>query len=123
MKYVNIAVCAVMVLFAAVQYNDPDAALWIVIYLIPALWAALAAFRPRALGDTRVFAALCASVLAAVAGTAYYWPDSPEWWRRDVWWEVETAREGMGMMVVTAGLLIALVTSLRGRTQGRPPLT
>ena len=102
-------------------WGPASAAIWIVIYLIPALWAALAAFRLGALGDNRLFAALCATVLAAAVGTAYFWPDTPGWWRQDVWWEVETAREGMGMMVVTAALLIALVTALRGRSKPMGP--
>ena len=37
MKILNIFFCIAFVLFAAVQYNDPDAYLWIPIYLYPAL--------------------------------------------------------------------------------------
>ena len=37
MKFFNIFFCIVFVLFAAVQYNDPDAYLWVAIYLYPAL--------------------------------------------------------------------------------------
>ncbi len=37
MKYVNIVLCAFMVLFAGVQYNDPDAIFWIVIYISPSI--------------------------------------------------------------------------------------
>ena len=44
MKYVKIVLCLAMIVFAGVQYNDPDAMFGIVIYLIPALWAGLAAF-------------------------------------------------------------------------------
>ena len=117
MKYVNIALGIVMVLFAVVQYNDPDALLWIVIYLIPALWSGVAAFRLSTLRDGRVFAGLGATLLAAVIGTAYYWPDVAGWWRREIWWEVETAREGMGMMLVTLTLLIALLTGLKARSK------
>ena len=37
MKFFNIIFCIVFILFAAVQYNDPDPYLWIPIYLYPAL--------------------------------------------------------------------------------------
>ena len=46
MRYVNGFFCVLLVLFAIVQYNDPDAILWILIYGVPAVWAGLAAFRP-----------------------------------------------------------------------------
>ena len=37
MKIFNIFFCIVFILFAVVQYNDPDPYLWIPIYLYPAL--------------------------------------------------------------------------------------
>jgi len=37
MKIFNIIFCIVFVLFAVVQYNDPDPYLWVPIYLYPAL--------------------------------------------------------------------------------------
>lgn len=37
MKIFNIIFCVVFILFAVVQYNDPDPYLWIPIYLYPAL--------------------------------------------------------------------------------------
>jgi hypothetical protein len=37
MKFFNIFFCIVFVLFAIVQYNDPDPYLWIPIYLFPSL--------------------------------------------------------------------------------------
>jgi hypothetical protein len=37
MKIFNIIFCIVFILFAIVQYNDPDPYLWIPIYLYPAL--------------------------------------------------------------------------------------
>ncbi len=37
MKFFNIFFCVVFILFAVVQYNDPDPYLWIPIYLYPAL--------------------------------------------------------------------------------------
>ena len=37
MKSFNIFFCIIFILFAVVQFNDPDAYLWIPIYLYPAL--------------------------------------------------------------------------------------
>jgi len=37
MKFFNIFFCIVFILFAVVQYNDPDPFLWVPIYLYPAL--------------------------------------------------------------------------------------
>jgi hypothetical protein len=112
MRYVHMVLGLLMVAFAAVQYNDPDALLWIVIYLIPAAWAFAAAFRPaqvRSLAGERL---LWASLVVGAATTVFYWPTMPGFWRKDVWWVEETAREGMGVMIALAVLLVVLATSL-----------
>ena len=46
MRILNGVLCLLMLAFVAVQYNDPDAAVWMVIYALPAAWAALAAWQP-----------------------------------------------------------------------------
>ena len=55
MRYLLLALSALMALFAVVQYNDPDGLWWGVIYLIPAVFAAIALMSP---------------VLGALAGAA-----------------------------------------------------
>lgn len=117
MRYVNIPLGLVMVVFAAVQYNDPDALLWIVIYLIPAAWAFAAAFRLPSVRSPRGTVLLSVTLAAALATTAYYWPQAPGFWRKDVWWVDEEAREGMGVLVALAVLLFVAATSLTGRTR------
>ena len=62
-------------------------------------------------------AGLVLTTAAAVAGTVYFWPRMPGWWRKDVWWNAETAREGMGMMIVTVVLLVVLFTAWRARSR------
>jgi len=112
MRYVNILLGVAMVAFAAVQYNDPDALLWIVIYLVPAAWAFAAAFRlpqVRSLAGERL---LWLSVAVGAATTVYYWPTMPGFWRKEVWWVEETAREGMGVMIALAVLFVVLATAL-----------
>lgn len=41
-KIVNIFFCAIFIIFAALQYNDPDPYIWIPIYLYAAVLCALA---------------------------------------------------------------------------------
>lgn len=112
MRYVLMLLGLLMVAFAAVQYNDPDALLWIVIYLAPAAWAFAAAFRParvRSLAGERL---LWATTAIGVGLMVLYWPTVPAFWRKDVWWVEETAREGMGVMIGVAVLLVVLAWSL-----------
>ncbi len=51
MKYFNYIFTLVFILFAAVQYNDPDPYLWIPIYLYPAAICLMAA-REKAVSKT-----------------------------------------------------------------------
>lgn len=112
MRYVLMLVGLLMTAFAAVQYNDPDALLWIVIYLIPAAWAFAAAFRPARVASVAGERLLWASVAVGAALTVFYWPTVPNFWVKDVWWVEETAREGMGMMIAFAVLLVVLAATL-----------
>ena len=106
-----------MVLFAAVQYNDPDALYWGAIYGVAALSCGLAALRPARIPDAgRVL--LGVLLAAAAAGVVWYWPKTPEFWRKDVWWTTETAREGMGMMIAFVALLVAWLTVRRTPAAG-----
>jgi len=102
MRYVNGFFCVVLTLFALVQYNDPDAALWFLIYGIPAAWAGLAAFRPDLLAPRpRTIAAYAVCLAAAVLGSLYLLPSLPE-----NWIHVEEEREGLGLILVTGALIV-----------------
>jgi len=117
MKYINILFCFLLILFIAVQYNDPDGPMWAAIYLVPTVWAGLAAFRLEKLSGNRSLALLGLSVAAILALTVFYWPTTPEFWRKDVWWETETAREGMGMMIASVIILFSAGTILAARNR------
>lgn len=119
LRWINGALAALLLLFAAVQWNDPDGPLWMAIYGVGAFWTALAAFRPRQLAARPARALLVLTVAAAVAGLAFYWPRTPDWWRIAVWWETETAREGMGMMILLAALAPPLALALRRAPEAR----
>ncbi|MFY0252514.1 transmembrane 220 family protein [Chitinophaga sp. 30R24] len=45
MKFLNIVLCLMFILFAGLQYNDPDPYVWMPIYLYAALFCWLAAKR------------------------------------------------------------------------------
>lgn len=108
-KYINLVILVLMLLFMGVQYNDPDGPMWVVIYGVPAIWAGLAFFRLPLFRLLESRKLMLVSVLAALAGMVYFWPTTPHWWASEVWWETETAREGMGMMIANAALLITWV--------------
>lgn len=110
MRYVLILLGLLMVAFAAVQYNDPDAPLWIVIYLVPAAWAFAAAFRPARLRSLAGERLLWATVALGAGTMVFYWPPMPGFWHAQVWKVEEAAREGMGVMIGFVVLLVVLAT-------------
>ena len=118
MRVLNIALLLMMLAFMAVQYNDPDGLAWMLIYAVPAVWAAVAAFSNAVLGQRLVNTLLLVSMFAAAVGVLYFWPRTPGWWQQEVWWEVESAREGMGLMIVLAVLLVAWLS----RPRAKPPV-
>jgi hypothetical protein len=117
MRYVNIALGLLMVAFAAVQYNDPDPEVWVPIYLISATWALAAAFLLPRIVSAPAIALLGLCVLAYAVLVVYYWPQTPGFWRQEVWWNDEEAREGMGMMIALAVLLSASYAVFRARSR------
>lgn len=121
MKYLNILFFLLMIPFIGVQYNDPDGPMWAVIYLVPTVWAGLAAFRLQHHLGQRTLYTLAVSVIGTLILTAFYWPTTPGFWKQDVWWETETAREGMGMMIASVVILVAAVTILRARNKPANP--
>ena len=117
MRLLSINFGLLMLLFAAVQYNDPDALFWGVIYGAAAAWCGIAAFRPHLItGKVRLFLFACLAL--SIAGVVWFWPKTPSFWRQEIWWATETAREGMGMMVTLVALVVAWITSsFRGQHQ------
>ena len=120
MKYVFAVLALIMLLFAAVQVNDPDGPLWMAFYGVPAIWAALAWIRPRLIAGTMPVVLLGGCLVAGLVLVVVLWPPADEWWRTEVWWESEASREGMGLMLAAA-VLLAVFTwtlSLRSKSPG-----
>jgi len=116
-RYVNVFFGVVMLAFAAVQYNDPDPHVWVPIYGVAAAWAFAAAFWLPRVSSAAGTALLAVGLVAYAALLVYYWPQAPGFWRKDVWWNDEEAREGMGMMSAFAVMLFVSAAVLRARSR------
>jgi hypothetical protein len=109
MSYLNGFLCVLLASFTIVQYNDPDAILWILIYGLPTIWAGVAAYRPRAFAHNRLFLGLFAlNILAVGAGAIYMWPSQVS-----TWWDRGEVREGLGLIITTVALLLMACTLWR----------
>ena len=111
MRYIFGFLALLMLLAVLVQYNDPDGPLWMAYYGVPALWAIIAALRPSLLKRRIVSPLLTLSLISGIALTIWHWPSAAGWWQKEVWWESEESREGMGMMIATLVLLAVFATS------------
>ena len=110
MRIFAILMAVVFVVFAALQYNDPDPYLWIPIYLYAALLSVLY-YRGRV---SKAF--LRVSAVVFLAGAIYMWPEV---------WEgvelqngmktvnIELGRESLGLGLVFVTLVIYALTLRR----------
>ena len=114
MRALNIVLGLLMVAFSAVQYNDPDALLWVAYYGVPAVCSIAVAFRPQDFRGAAMHL-LVACLAGVVLLTVYYWPQVPDFWRKDVWINEESAREGMGLMIASLAVAVAVFTATRQR--------
>jgi len=124
MKIFNIFFCIVFILFAALQYNDPDPYLWMPIYLYAAVLCALAAknkFYPKAYW-------LGIAVYAAYATYKFFCKDGVLDWIRihneqniaetmkaETPW-VEETREFFGLLIL---IVILFINWLYGKNKTR----
>ncbi len=119
MRILSSIFCILLVLFTLVQYNDPDGLFWGLIYGVAALWCGLAALRPVVFARPLWRGLYAATLALSVVGVVWFWPTTPGFWRQEVWWETETAREGMGMMIVLIALITVWFASRRGGSSVR----
>jgi hypothetical protein len=124
MKIFNIGFCIVFVLFAAVQYNDPDPYIWIPIYLYAAVLCWLA-FRnkfypPAYLLGIAVYALYATYKIFDQNGlidwiTKHHAENIAETMRAEKPW-IEEAREFFGLIILIVVLLIDYAYA-KGRTK------
>jgi hypothetical protein len=130
MRFVYGVLCILMLLFAVFQYNDPDGPVWMVIYGVPAIWSGIAALRPDWLVGRTSLGLFLISLATSAILTLMLWPPVPGWWHEEVWSMsnaidgpviAEKSREGMGLMIATAVMLLVGVASLmRNRRPAQP---
>lgn len=101
-----------MLAFAAVQWNDPDGPLWAAIYAVPAVLMLVVVLRSSLLSSVAGKLIVGFIVLALLIATVLAWPQQDAFWTRDVWWEEETAREGMGLLIALLVSCVAIPAAL-----------
>lgn len=120
MRWLYALFLILMLSFVAVQYNDPDGGLWMVIYGAGALWCALALWRPGLLRGNRALAGLALLTLVAY-GLGFLWEIrtyNPAFLSSTMMSPgVETTREAFGLLI--AGLVTAYVLWTDGRARAR----
>ena len=114
-KTIGIILCLLFISFAIMQYNDPDPALWIAIYVVAGIICVLAAFGKLPL---IVMAVACA---ACIVGAFIIWPEKYEGLEvggGDIK-NIEEARESLGLLLI--GLVMFLYAILPGRIRKETP--
>jgi hypothetical protein len=119
MRYLFWVLAALLLFAVVVQYNDPDGPLWMIYYGVPMLWCLLAATRPDLFATAAIRGLLAVSAVAALALLVWYWPTAPGFWHETVWRMgmtepqaakiAEESREGMGIMIATAVMLVVAI--------------
>jgi hypothetical protein len=113
MRWLYAVFLVMMLAFTAVQYNDPDGLLWMLLYGAAAVWCALALWRPGMLWGSPILRGLAVASMAVFV-LGFFWEIrtySPLFLSHDMMSPgVETTREAFGLLVaaaVTAYLLWA----------------
>jgi hypothetical protein len=121
MKIVNFILAIMFLAFAFVQINDPDPAIWILIYGAMAVLAIMAMFEyyPKKF--------LIGLVVLYLAYSIYYFPGVREWLGHDNKSQlfddvakmehlyIEESREFLGLMICVIVLIFYIVRSLKKR--------
>jgi len=104
MRLVHAALLAMLILFAALQYNDPDWYYWGLVYLLAAAWSLLAVLQPERFVTwtvARIGAPI--SIALFLVGfaflAAYLGPG---------WIHIEEAREALGYLICAATTAFSL---------------
>jgi hypothetical protein len=104
MRTVHVVLCGILLLFAALQYNDPDWLYWGPVYLLAAMWSLLAAIAPHHLRSSllgRIGAPL--SIVLFLLGFAFLANQLGPGWIHN-----EEARESLGYLICAATTVLAV---------------
>lgn len=124
MKIINLIFCVLFILFAALQYNDPDPYIWIPIYLYAAIFCWLAS-RNKFYPGAYIFGIL---VYLGYAAYLFFTKDGVIDWVEEHHAEniaqsmkatkpwIEDTREFFGLLILVIVLLVNYFYSKRRRT-------
>lgn len=123
LRWLNVVMTVVFVLCVAVQYNDPDALLWILIYAYAVVVTAMAAA-----DRYTIFSAI--GFVGFILGFAYLSPgflevDKPMDLVTDIQMDakgVEVAREAGGLLITSLWMLVLSIVWFRRRRNPAPPV-
>src|SRR5262245_52061638 len=103
MRTVHVILCGILLLFAALQYNDPDWYYWGPVYLLAALWSALAGLAPQLMRSPLARIAAPLSIALFLLGFASLAGQLGPGWLYD-----EEARESLGYLICAATTALAI---------------
>jgi len=109
MRIVHVVLCAILVFFAALQYDDPDWYYWGLVYLIAAAWSFAAALGPERLGSSRFvhIGGLICVMLFSAGFAALAHNIGPGWIHN------EEAREAFGYLICAIATALAIFDARR----------
>ena len=127
MRYISLILCVFFIGFAAVQYNDPDPLVWIILYGYAAFICLLGFLRRY------FFAVTLGAALVYLAGGIYLFPPSFSQWlhleesQQSMGMHlpfIEEARESLGLLIAFGAMVFHLWVAYRhGRSQRKNPDT
>lgn len=109
MRIVHGALCATLIFFAVLQYNDPDWYYWGLVYLLAAAWSFLAVRGPERLRSwppARIGAPI--SIMFFLTGFAWLAGNLGPGWIHN-----EDARESLGYLICAATTALAVCDARR----------
>jgi hypothetical protein len=104
MRTVHVVLCGTLLLFAALQYNDPDWYYWGPVYLLAAMWSCLAGLAPQQMRSSllaRIGAPL-SIVLFLLGFVSLAGQIGPDWIYN------EEARESLGYLICAVTTALAI---------------
>jgi hypothetical protein len=117
LRWLNFVLCLAMLVLAVVAAlaHRPVWWLWTGYFVVPAFWAFVAGFRHRTFRSVQWLGWLWACIAGWGVLLWQYWPQTPGFWRQQVWQHDTAARDGVSLAAALAALAVALFTAYRKR--------
>jgi hypothetical protein len=115
LRLLNLSLFVAAAALAVALFTKADWPRWAASFALPALWALVAALRPRLFISVQVLGWLWASAAAVVVLLVLRWPSAPAFWSPQVWSRDAAAQAAMGLLFGLGVLMVAIVTAYRTR--------